>query len=376
MALKYVSYQCTVCRKTKDSVEDPYRTIPNICSITPGCLGKLLFVSEKSQADVLSPTSKLIGTQSTNPENVVALKKEETVSLSTSNFGSLAIAILWPSGQTAVPAVKLKLTQRKAYEIKYQQYIFRTTALTSGISSSTKDISGKFLRFDTNAIQQKRVNILVNGVEKPIGSQPNEVTLTPNTVTFNNPIPASSTVSVIVYSEASTIERTLFFDLNSVKMNTDISFGSWANIGKAALRPQNTGEIWYIYSCTFLSDISYSTKSKIDALLNTSDDSVIFSESELSNVRFLLANSPYSHVDRIYNFTVDADKLNDDYSITSSSSGFIQLSVPKEMATEFYPPIEIINSRGDYISSDDYSNIIQTTTLEKNIVSKKIIGPI
>lgn len=375
MSTKYVSYQCTVCRQSKDIVEDSYRVLPNLCTITPGCSGRLLFVGEKSQSDVLSPSSKLVNSPNDRMLNPIPLEKQESISLSTSSFGSLTIAVKWST--TALQSIKLKLIQRKAYDIPYQQYIFRTVGSTTSITPSTKDVSGKFLRFDAAAISEKRVQVIVNGVTRDQGSLPNQVVLAANTVTFNTAVPAASTVSVIVFSEQTTIERILNFDLNSVKMNTDIRFGAWSNIGKASLRPSDfpNEEDWFLYSCTFLTDISYSTKSRIDSVLNLAGDPVI-SGSNLSNVRFLLAQPPYSRLDRIYNFVVGVDKLSTDYNLLSSSSGFVELSTPKDNLTEIYPPIEIKNSRSHFIVADTYESVSSTATADQNLVSSKIIGPI
>ena len=373
MSIKYVSYQCTICRKTKDMVEDARRVLPNICTITPGCAGRLLFLEETSEADILSPTSKLVDSAKDRLQNIIPVEKQESISLSTSSFGSLTAAIKWAS--TPPQSIKLKLIQRKPYEVQYQQYIFRTASSTSSITPSTKDISGKFLRFDAAAVSESRVQVMVNGVVRTVGGSANQVILTPNTVTFNTAVAAASTVSVIVFSEQMTVERILNFDLNTVKMNTETRFGSWANVGKACLRPRTfPNEDWLLYSCTFLTDVAYSTKSRIDSILSTAGSTLI-SGSGLADVRFLIARSPYSHSDRIYNFMMSADKLSTDYNLTSSSSGFIELSAPKMLLTEIYPPIEIKNSRNHFIVADTYDSD-QPVSSDDYIVSTKIIGPI
>jgi hypothetical protein len=80
---------------------------------------------------------------------------------------------------------------------------------------------------------------------------------------------------------------------------------------------------------------------------------------------------------------VSGDNLNS-YSLSTSSSGFLQLYVDSSLVTEVYPPIEIKNNRlvapgiyaSDYIVNDDYTNSAGTSLILTGLTSKKIIGPI
>jgi hypothetical protein len=386
----YITYQCTICRKTKDSARDTTRAVLNVCSITPGCSGRLLIVAEKSQADAYNPASKLASGPNDRLENAVPIEQEQSTFLSTSDFGSLTIAIKYLSG-SPLDLVKLMVTQRKLNDVQYQQYVFKPTAPTNRIpqTTSTKDISGKFLRFDRAAIDENRVSVLVNGVPRTIG--PSDISLQPNTVNFSSNVAAGSTVTVIVYSEQVTTENILEFERNAVAQNTDTRFGSWSNIKRldfvdadGKLPDGNTTGGWYLYSCTLLSNIPYNTKVRVDSVLNSAG-TVIKSGSSLADVRFLMASAPYRHVDRYYNFIIGADSLNGDYLLTSTTTGFLQLSANTKIIREIYPPIEIRNSRiislgapaeSDFIVPDDYANINGTDTEIASLVSTKIIGPI
>jgi hypothetical protein len=388
----YITYQCTICRKTKDSARDTTRAVLNVCSITPGCSGRLLIVAEKSQADAYNPASKLASGPNDRLENAVPIEQEQSTFLSTSDFGSLTIAIKYLTG-APLDSVKLKVTQRKLNDVQYQQYVFRPSASTDRIphTASTKDISGKFLRFDATAIAENRVSVLVNGVPRTVGAGASGISLQPNLVMFNSNVAAGSTVTVIVYSEQVTTENTLEFERNAVAQNTDTRFGSWSNIKRidfvdvdGKLPDGNTTGGWYLYSCTLLSNIPYNTKVRIDSVRNSAG-AVIKSGSSLADVRFLMASAPYRHVDRYYNFIIGADSLNGDYLLTSTTTGFLQLSANTKIIREIYPPIEIRNSRiislgapaeSDFIVPDDYANTNGTDTEIASLVSTKIIGPI
>jgi hypothetical protein len=293
----------------------------------------------------------------------------------------LTLAVRYNSGSPE-NSIKLRLSQRKLNDVSYQQYVFKTTESTSVIpqSESNKDISGKFLRFNNAAILENRVSVVVNGVQKIVGTDANEISLAPNTVNFNSAIPAGSTVSVIIYSEQVTTQNDLVFERNDVLNNTGSSYGSWANIKRIDCA-DSIGD-WYLYSCTFLSSLSYSVKIKVESVLDTSGNILKIGD-ELSDIRFMLATAPYRHVDRYYNFIVSGDNLNS-YSLSTSSSGFLQLYVDSSLVTEVYPPIEIKNNRlvapgiyaSDYIVNDDYTNSAGTSLILTGLTSKKIIGPI
>jgi hypothetical protein len=286
----YITYQCTVCRKTKDSEKDTLRAVPNVCSITPGCNGRLLVISEKSQYEAYNPVSKLSGDPNERLVNPKALPQSESIFLSTSGFGSLTLAVRYNSGSPE-NSIKLRLSQRKLNDVSYQQYVFKTTESTSVIpqSESNKDISGKFLRFNNAAILENRVSVVVNGVQKIVGTDANEISLAPNTVNFNSAIPAGSTVSVIIYSEQVTTQNDLVFERNDVLNNTGSSYGSWANIKRIDCA-DSIGD-WYLYSCTFLSSLSYSVKIKVESVLDTSGNILKIGD-ELSDIRFMLATAP------------------------------------------------------------------------------------
>ena len=377
----YITYQCTVCRKTKDTEKDTIRAVLNVCSITPGCSGRLLIIAEKTQLDAYSPSSKLASSPNERLENIVPIEESKSIMLSTSSFGSLTMAVRYDL-ESPDNILNVKVSQRKLNDVQYQQYVFRTTSSTTKIpqNESTKDISGKFLRFNSDIITQNRISVIVNGVPRVVGTDPTDIVLTPNTVTFNSAIPSSSTVSVIVYSEQVTTENFLSFERNDILRNTDPTYGAWTNIKRidCSDKPGN----YHLYSCTFLSNLSYNTKIKVEAVLTPSGQ-IVKSKNSLSDVRFLLASPPYRNSDRYYNFVLSADNLTS-YVLSSSSSGFQQLSIDTSLVTEIYPPIEIKNNRlvapgiysSDYIIDDNYTNS-EGTNLEVIVpVSKKIIGPI
>jgi hypothetical protein len=51
----YVTYQCSVCRRVKDSLKDDTRAAPNQCTITKGCSGRLFKIGESSTASTIAP---------------------------------------------------------------------------------------------------------------------------------------------------------------------------------------------------------------------------------------------------------------------------------------------------------------------------------
>lgn len=378
----YITFQCTVCRKTKNSEKDILRVVPNVCTITQGCNGRLIVISEKSKADALNPSSKLAGSFNDVLDNPIPVEKINETNISTSEFGTVTAAVRFTG--TPPNSFYLKILQRKIDDVQYQQYVFKTTQSTTKIpeTNSSKDISGRFLRFDSTAISENRVTVLLNGVVKEIGPDANEVSLEPNKVNFNTSIPSGSVVSVIVYAEQQTTVNTLEFIRNDVKSNTDLSFGSWANIKRIDFSDSGASGNWYVYSCVLLSNLVRNTAIRIDSVV---DDTglVIKNTNQLNDVRLLLASSPFSRVDRYYNFVIKADDLSSAYQLTTSQTNLLQLIVNSSFITEIYPPIEIKNKRqlapgifsSDYIIPDTYesqSSVIENTRLQ----SVNIIGPV
>lgn len=179
----YTTYQCSICRRKKDIIKDDKRAIPNLCVITKGCGGRLFPVGETTSASATAQVAGLTdwyprGT-AFNADSIEIEVEKPPVKLSTTSTASITVAVSFASGVTPPQELSATLTQRKIEDISFQQYIFNTSKPSNIFSG--RDSTGNNLRFDTTAIYQGRVFVLVNGIPKFNGE---DLILTPNTVTF------------------------------------------------------------------------------------------------------------------------------------------------------------------------------------------------
>lgn len=305
----YVTYQCSICRRVKDSLKDDTRAAPNQCNITKGCSGRLFKIGVSSTASTVAPRADLTDwyprghTPSITAEEVTP----PPISLSCSSTGVLTLAI-YQSDAEAMSAnrttVFVKLTQRRSEDIAYQQYLFRYNTPTTLISG--KDTTGKNLRFDQVMIDEGRVFVRVNGVARFPGSTGDEIVFTPNTVSFNSEVAAQSTIDITIYTEKDTIEKTIAFNANrTFVVNTNS--GSWGNVryveefgNNGALKPNK----WWLYSCTSHGGIAPSARLRFEEIYEANGTTIAIPETQFDRLRFLIASEPLQNADRYLNFYV------------------------------------------------------------------------
>lgn len=376
----YFVYQCSICRRTKDILRDDVRAIPNQCTITKGCEGRLFKIGETAISVAPTPITGLTDWYARG-KKVDATPVEattQTIALSTTTSGGLTLALYQtPTEHQQNPDIFVKFQQRRVEDISYQQYIFKITTATSLLSG--KDSTDKVMRFDQASIDEGRVFVRVNGVAKENNL---DMVLSPNTVTFNSSIGVGSTVDVSVYLEKDTIERTLPFSANSSSF-TSSTTGAWGNISWLGLYNEShqldlTSKRWYVYHSTGLGGINSSSRLKLDGIY---DDTGVNPLGTLSDARFLLASSPYENADRYLNFVISAEVIAEDFSVASVVGSITELYADASAIEELYPPIQLLKVYGtesSYIVADTFttSSAVPTDTANIKLSGSKIIGPV
>ena len=362
----YTTYQCSICRRKKDIIKDDKRAIPNLCVITKGCLGRLFPIGETNSA---TATAQVAGLTDWYPrgttfsaDSVEIEVEKPPVKLSTASTASITVAVYFAGGVAPPAALTATLTQRKIEDISFQQYIFNVSVATSVFSG--RDSTGSNLRFDTTAIYQGRVFVLVNGVAKFNGE---DLVLTPNTVTFNSPVPAGAVVNVGVYVERNTVQRTLNFSRNDAQTSFQ---GAWYNIRHITFPPSNSK--WVLYTCNEIGDFTTSSRARLDKFESQPGGMI-----PLENVKFLLASEPYGFLDRTMNFIANADEFGQNFCITAKLESVNELYIESQFIKEIYPPIHLKSSIPDssFISPDSYEGESIANEIFPSLISKKIIGP-
>jgi len=385
----YITYQCSICRRTKDIAQDNVRVLPNQCTITKGCAGSLYKIGETLSASTVDPVSGLTDwyprgqTLSQQP----ALPAPQTQALTCSSSGALTLALLLSDADAAANStITLALQQRLSADVPSTEYVYNVTTTTSIISG--KDSAGKNLRFDQNSIDNDLIHVLVNGVARQQGVGANDYTASPNVITLNTPI-TSGIVVVSVFGVAPTVPQQLSFSANYSFIAT-ANAGSWGNIrwvdeydpATGSLR-SNSGKKWWLYTCTSVSNLATASMLKITSIKNGAGniDLMPGTLGAITNARFMIAAPPYGNTDRYLNFSVDVEALSDDYLLTSATGEITELFAAGA-TIELYPPYQLFSAplliSSSYVVADTFptNDSVSDDTPESRLVSSKIIGPV
>ena len=362
----YVKYQCSICRRTKDIVQDNTRVQMSSCIITKGCQGSLWIVEDVKEQQSTEAVSGLIDwyPRGLSPSQESTVTQQPNVRLSNSDTGILFLAIRESDFLVLNnPRIKVVLSQKRFDDISKQQYRF----VSDGSSViSGKDITGRILRFNQAAIDEGRVYIIVNGVKVT------SVDLVPDTVNFNvGSIPTiGSNIEVSVYEEKDSIIRELVFTLNNSSSTVG---GAWGNIRYTL---DADSDKWWIYSCSVVNGLPPAARFKIESLVTESNTPLTI----FDNARFLLSSPPYEGVDRYLNFYVDVLQLSETYSLITAKNTVTELYSSINYS-ELFPTFTMVPKEASALPSYITSDVISTTssittdTSAERLVGVKIIGP-
>lgn len=385
----YTTFQCSVCRRTKDVLKDNVRAVPNQCTITKGCTGSLFKIGETPLPSSVAPVAGLTDWYARGKKATATpvAPAESPIVLSTSSSGVITLAIYQTDAQAlARPALVLGLTQRSITDVEYQQYVFTVVGATTVVTG--RDSTSKNLRFDQAAITEGRVFVRVNGVARFAGTASSEFSLAPNIITFNSALPDGAVVDISVFLQKNTVKRQLAFNANYVTVDTTTAAGSWGNVRWVkeydtttdALKPNK----WWIYSCTGLDGIVSSSRLIINGIYEDDGVTPVLSAAQISsaNIRFLLSSTPHENSDRYLNFYVAPEALVDGYALSTATSSIMELYADEVSLVEIYPPLQILSTAlmtdSSFIIADTFTTTTTVSADAANVrlAGSKIIGPI
>lgn len=391
----YVSYQCSVCRRTQDIIRDDRRASINYCTITKGCLGHLFPAGE---VPVPTRTKAIAGLddwykRGSEMPVVSEVKVAAPFPMSGSSRNAVTVAVfLSTSEKDAFVDNKIQLTfeQRRTENVAYQQSIFNVSTNGTTVISG-RDSSGIVLRFDQTVINENRVFVRVNGVTRFAGVAADEVVLTPNTVTLNTPLVSGDVVTVLVYKEKNTEDKIMTFVLNDFYSHRDV-ITAWQNIRYLEPGIISTNVVgrrrWWIFTVESGSVQALTTSARM-RLVSTSMN---IPDAEFSTrIRFLLSNEPNESVDRIKNFVVNGQRISDEYLLSVDGVGTAKkMYVDVSAIDELYPPLQIMQAAippsdpvgPSYInpllenSGVASSKIVVDANIAQTLDSKFVLGPV
>ena len=382
----FIRYQCTTCRRTIDQPLDAQHVQPDLCVITKGCQGRLLPIAKVTNPET---TAAVAGLTDWYPRGQVrgglpAQAAEASTSLSNSDTGTITIALrTQAAGELGVTSTALNLLfeQRVTGTIPFQQYEYRVTAGTTVVTG--RDLSGRVMRFDQLAIDEDRVLVRVNGVERV------DRTLTPNTVTFNSALGAADSVAVLVYAQQQVVERVVpvtRHDGNSALTNP----GAWSNIRFVKRHDPAVGYQyrWYIFSTQLplMAYIPADGSLRLTGVKTQETNTDALPDGDLNGMIFLLSNYPWKNIDRYYNFSVEGGAAGADFNLRCVTTGGVkQLLVSDDLLREEFPALLLeLTSTGDpglsYISADVLDTSASSLIVTDGETARKhahyVLGPV
>jgi hypothetical protein len=375
----YQVFQCSVCRRIKNVLQDNIHAVPTQCTITKGCSGSLYVVGDTTMLQTTPPVAGLTNWYPRGQKPVVtpAVVPVPPLSLSTSTGGDLTLAVYAPAPASGAT---VNLQQLITENIAYADYLFTVTSLTpknhyGNTVISGRDSNGRNLLFSTETIAAGLVFVLVNGVQVLPGASANQYVLTANTITFNYGLAAGAVVNVSVYSQPTTIPRTLTFVPNT-SFSPSVGPGSWGNVQFIEEYDDSTGALkpnkWWLYTCTNIAEFATAS----DLLLVSITLGASPTPIDLTTARFLLSSQPHENVDRYLNFYVDPVVLSEGYALSSATASITEIYAADTAVVELYPPFQLISS--SFITADVITQVatVPTDPTLTRLAGTKIIGPV
>lgn len=346
----YLRYACTVCKRTIDKLVDRTRFVPDKCSITLNCQGRLVPVEYRGSAEINpAPKTNIVdwyprGTTFSATE----ISGEELISAYTGAANQLVIAVALTAPPPPGAYVTLSLAARSSTPKIYRQYVFRKDTQFSIISGVEAGPAKKTLRYSVVGPDPDLVEVFVDGVRYEEGTGPNEFqlndgTLTPlvppNTISFNTPVTVSGTAQVdVIVSKVVPLEtENLVFYLNEGSPSRPK--GAWENIQ----RVDRLGTSYFL----FTHDLSTSSGLTENSILFPSEALVTSFQLlpvPLASCQLLLARKPFTQVDRYPDIVVPLSALDGqgDYLKYHKVGGAMEFDVTKKTLTQLYPPGKLI----------------------------------
>ncbi len=347
---KYVRLYCNTCQRTTDKLVDNTRAVPDRCTITLNCQGRLFPAEYRSNGEITAAPE--VGVTDWYPRGSIvssgpATKAEQFVDMSTGKLKQIVLGIKLtaapPNGSTAT----LNLAARSDTPKEYKQYIYRRDTEFSTISGVEDGIAQKTLRFKAWGPDPDLVEVYLNGAKVEEGTDPDQFQVDDgsanppapsNTVKFNTPVLPIGTYQVdVIVSKAQIADvYTLVFDRNQEDPNR---VGAWDNVSYVERFNGSTWDKYYLYTVDLAENSSLLKKDTIlypEGGVSVSGVATI----ALENIVFFLARRPYTKVDRYPDISVPLDTLGPDrdYLKYHLVDGELALQVTDTSLETFFPP--------------------------------------
>ena len=355
---KYLRYSCSVCKRFADRLVDNVRAMPDKCTITFKCEGRLYPIQYRSDGGITSaPEVGVVDwrARGTSVTNLSDEKVQTFLDTATGTTRQVVLGVRLNSIQSFVPSfdgtepgsiLKLKLNQRSDKPKNYKAYIYRMDTSFSTVSGVESGLEKKTLRYSTT----DTIEVFVNGVKQELGAIgtgtyqifDGVAQVPPNTIVFDPSIslPGIAQVDVIVSAVATTSQSELSFNRN-VSDESRLATGSWENIDYVERFNGTAWQKWYLFTL----DLSEASELVLNTIMTASASGTINGTLTVpaSDMMLMLARQPYSTLDRYTNLVVPLTTLTfeRDYLKFFAVNGKPVLYVTETAKSNVYPSLRV-----------------------------------
>lgn len=315
---KYLRVICSICNRSTDKLIDLQHAVPDRCTITLNCQGRL-FPSQYISDAQITPIPAT-GTQDWYPRGTVFSSPEsslELISILSGPNGQIVIGVL---GAETASSVTLVFEARAETPKPFQQFTFRPTSEFTTIVGVEDGISKKLFKYDLSGGNPDIVEVYLNGIRQNRGTAPNEFKLfvdggteaaVPNSIQFNSPVAVNSgisQVSIIVSKAQALGQFSIVFDRNISTSAGSIS--AWSNVSSVVRNTTLSNQQTYT---TFTFDLFEDSILSLNTVLYPVQLFVNGTTAvPLANAQFLLSRKPYSQLDRYLDIFVPLSLITGD----------------------------------------------------------------
>lgn len=377
---KFITYKCNRCKRTKEFNTDNLHAFINLCTITQGCSGRLAPIARKNLRDIL-PSAPVSGLTDWQPRNSVAaitstsVQLQTNVQLSSDSTGTLTLAVQNQVLPIVMPThIRIVFAELSSDVQNYVEFDFNMAAGFTTITGADNSSSAKVLSFT----ESDSIVVYINGVHY---DETNYTLVYDQNqrgymITFKSTVTYSATVKIVVFPSTSI---NLTAPLTFVE-NQTISNNTTAWLNASALSFNNT--TWTTYTCSDVSGLPRNTLFNIYPGSNQIlSDSATFNMAlagnsiTLDQFAFLLANDPFTVIDRNHNAIVFLNDLVDDttYVRYYSTYNFEELQVSNLAISALTAPIQI--TQVDNTGFEWLSINVQPTKIVEQQGDSTILGP-
>ena len=386
---KFVKLECSVCKRTRDSLIDLKYYATDKCTITLSCEGRLSPVGYTSDGTAIlsiPPTgvTNWYARSSIPDSGPAPLLSDPLYDTSTGSKRQIIlavsdIAIGFSPSSTSTVTLNLLAEQQVAKD--YRQYTYRKTGSFTVINGVESGQAKKVLRYTITGGNPDLVEIYVDGVKRDLGVGPSQYQLydgtvgsavPPNSILFNTAITGTASQIDAVVTKAATLTMLALPFVRMIDDEARVDIGAWEGVNAITHR----GTPWSLFYCDFtqLPVKPLDVKLRLDPnTQSTLVDGSVFTPPSTAMALLFSRTKLHTALDRLRAVWAPITALgtNTHYLVIKLLDGVRQLLITEATTVDVYPPLEVRRFRAASILKTRLSGSIDAVELD----NATIIGP-